>query len=238
MLLKISLRRDRVKLMWKVNWAGQQILFYFEEDYRLIFGIFELKCHHMIKHLPVIVLFLLFLTTADAQTKGDSARSHPRADTGAKHSPHKNVKHSPGPLVIPHSPVKTLSDVKYNILLKGADFDDMALAAVLNHYPLPDSALKYKVQLGLNPGQITKLKDISSTLHRKRLEMGDNIIRNEKMLDTLFKIKQADDGAIIFYTNRYGLYLGEIRNAVLQACYKTENILSDVQIRKLESLEK
>ena len=68
--------------------------------------------------------------------------------------------------------------------------------------------------------------------------MGDNIIHNEKKLDTLFKSKQADDGTIIFYTNRYGLYLGEIRNAVLQACYKTENILSDEQIRKLESLEK
>ena len=192
----------------------------------------------MIKHLPAITVFLLFLTTADAQTKGDSAGSHPRADTVVKHSPRKNVKHSPGLLVIPHSPVKTLSDAKYNILLKGGDFDDMALAAVLNHYPLPDSALKYKVQLGLNPGQLTKLKDVSSALHRKKLEMGDNIIRNEKMLDTLFKIKQADDGTIIFYTNRYGLYLGEIRNAVLQACFKTENILSDVQIRKLESLEK
>jgi len=192
----------------------------------------------MIKQLPLIVLFLLFLTTAKAQTKADSTGSHSHLDTTAKHLPRKNIKRSPGPLVVPHSPVKTLSDVKYNTLLKGGDFDDMALAAVLNHYPLPDSALKYKVQLGLNPDQISKLKDVSSVLHRKKVEMGGNIIHNEKMLDTLFKIKQADDGTIIFYTNRYGLYLGEIRNAVLQACYKTENILSDVQIKKLESLEK
>jgi hypothetical protein len=192
----------------------------------------------MIKHLLVIVLFLLVFTAANAQTKVDSAGSHPHDDTVVKHSLHKNVKHSPGPLVIPHSPVKTLSDVKYNILLKGGDLDDMASAGVLNHYPLPDSALKYKVQLGLNPGQITKLKDIAAGLHRKKLEMGDNIIRNEKVLDTLFKTKQVADGTIIFYTNRYGLYLGEMRNAVLQACYKTENILSEVQIKKLESLEK
>lgn len=192
----------------------------------------------MIKHLPVIVLFLLFSAFAVAQTKIDSAVSHTRIDTSVKHSVHKNIKHTPGPLVIPRSPVKTLSDTKYNALLKGGDYDDMALAAVLNHYPLPDSALKYKVQLGLNPEQLTKLKDISSTLRRKKLEMGDNIIHNEKKLDTLFKIKQVDDGTIIFYTNRYGLYLGEIRNAVLQACYKTENILSDEQIKKLERLEK
>jgi len=192
----------------------------------------------MIKHLPVIVSFLLFLTAAKAQTKADSAAGRHRAETAAKHLPHKNIKRSPGPLMIPHSPVKTIGDVKYNALLKGGDFDDMALAAVLNHYPLPDSALKYKVQLGLNPEQIAKLKDVSAALHRKKVEMGGNIIHNEKMLDTLFKVKQADDGTIIFYTNRYGLYLGEIRNAVLQACYKTENILSDAQIRKLESLEK
>jgi len=192
----------------------------------------------MIKHLPIVILFILFFTAGKAQTKADSAGSHSHADTVVKHLPHKIVRRSPGPLVIPHSPVKTINDAKYNILLKGGDFDDMALAAVMNHYPLPDSALKYKVQIGLNPGQITKLKDISAGLHQKKVEMGDNIIRNEKMLDSLFHSRAIVDGTIIFYTNRYGLYLGEIRNAVLQACYKTENILSDVQIKKLESLER
>jgi hypothetical protein len=192
----------------------------------------------MIKNLPIVILFILFFTAAEAQKKADSTGSHIRADTVVKHLPHKIVRRSPGPLVIPHSPVKTISDIKYNILLKGGDFDDMALVGVLNHYPLPDSALKYKVQLGLNPGQITKLKDIAAGLHQKKVEMGGNIIHNEMMLDTLFKNKQIADGTIIFYTNRYGLYLGEIRNAVLQACYKTENILSEVQIKKLESLER
>ncbi len=62
--------------------------------------------------------------------------------------------------------------------------------------------------------------------------MGQNMIKNEKMLDSLFHSKRVVDGTIIFYSNRYGLYLGEIRNAVLQACYKTENILSDDQIKK------
>ena len=137
-----------------------------------------------------------------------------------------------------HSPVKTLSDKKYNMLVKGEDFDNMALVAQLNHYPLPDKALKYKVEIGLNPGQITKLKEIADALHRKRVEMGENIVRNEKMLDSLFHSKRVVDGTIIFYSNRYGIYLGEIRNAVLQACFKTENILSDDQIKRLESLQK
>jgi hypothetical protein len=94
------------------------------------------------------------------------------------------------------------------------------------------------LQIGLNPGQIMKLKTIDAGLHRKKLEMGDNIIRNEKMLDSLFHSHQVIDGTIIFYTNRYGLYQGELRNAILQACYQTEAILSVVQIKKLESLLK
>jgi len=114
----------------------------------------------------------------------------------------------------------------------------MALVGELNHYPLPDKALKYKVQLGLNPGQIIKLNDLATKLHRKKLEMGENIIHNEKMLDSLFHSRQIIDGTLIFYTNRSGLYYGELRGAILLACYNTEKILSDTQIRKLESLEK
>ncbi|MGZ3945781.1 MAG: hypothetical protein ACXVJB_12630, partial [Mucilaginibacter sp.] len=90
----------------------------------------------------------------------------------------------------------------------------------------------------LNPGQITKLKELASNLQRKKKEMGENIIRNERLLDTLFHTKEIVDGTIIFYTNRYGLYMGETRNAVLQACLSTEEILSDTQIKKLEGLMK
>ena len=137
-----------------------------------------------------------------------------------------------------HSPVPSLSDEKYNALLKGEDFADMSLVGELNHYPIPDKALKYKLQLGLNPTQIAQLKEIAANLQRKKIEMGGNIIRNEHMLDTLFKTRQISDGTLIFYTNRYGLYSGEVRNAVLQACLKTEAILSEVQIKKLENLLK
>ena len=59
----------------------------------------------------------------------------------------------------------------------------------------------------------------------------------KKKLDALFKARQVDDGIIIFYTNRYGLYQGEIRNAILQACYKTEELLSEGQLKQLEILE-
>lgn len=136
-----------------------------------------------------------------------------------------------------HSPVKSISDDRYNALIKGIDLDNMAAVAELNHYPMPDKALKYKKQLDLSPTQLSKLTAISTELHRKRVEMGDNIITNEKKMDDLFKKHQVDEGVIIFYTNRYGLYQGEMRNAILQACYKTEELLSEGQLKRLEILE-
>jgi hypothetical protein len=199
----------------------------------------------MLRYLPVFILFTLFFIATNAQTpadsvvkqsSADSVVKHSSADSDVKHSPKSAVKHPSKDIEVKHSPIKTLSDERYNAYLKGDDLDKMALVGELNHYPLPDTALKYKVQLGLNPGQITKLKDLAAALHRKMVEMGDNIIRNEKLLDNLFHSKEVTDGTIIFYTNRYGIYMGELRNAILQTCYKTENILSDSQIKKLEAL--
>jgi hypothetical protein len=138
---------------------------------------------------------------------------------------------------INHSIVKSITDERYNALIKGVDLDNMAAVAELNHYPMPDRVMKYKKQLDLSPIQLSKITAINTELHRKRVEMGGNIITNEKKLDDLFKTHKVDDGVIIFYTNRYGLYQGEIRNALLQACYKTEELLSEGQLKQLEILE-
>jgi hypothetical protein len=137
-----------------------------------------------------------------------------------------------------HSTVKTISDLRYNAYLKGDDLDDMALAGDLNHYPSPDKALKYKKQLDLSPIQVNQLTNLSTELHRKKVEMGTNIIRNEKMLDSLFHTRYIDEGSLIFYTNRSGLYYGEMKGAILMACYKAEKLLTPAQIKKLEALEK
>jgi len=137
-----------------------------------------------------------------------------------------------------HSTVKTISDLKYNAYLKGDDLDNMSLAGDLNHFPSPDSVLKYKKQLDLSPIQVGQLTKLSTELHRKKVEMGGNIIRNEKMLDSLFHSRYIDEGSLIFYTNRSGLYYGEMKGAILMACYKAEKLLTPAQIKKLEALEK
>ena len=54
---------------------------------------------------------------------------------------------------------------------------------------------------------------------------------NEKMLDSLFHIRRVDEGSLIFYTNRSGLYYGELKGAILMACYNTEKLLTPAQIK-------
>lgn len=135
------------------------------------------------------------------------------------------------------SPVRTLSDKQYNALLSGDDLYGMPLVAELNHYPMPDKVIKFKKELGLSPNQISKIGAIATELHRKRVEMGAFIITNEETLDKLFRKQKLNNGDVIFYATRSGLYYGELRNAILQACLSTGDLLAPQQIKKLETLQ-
>jgi hypothetical protein len=136
------------------------------------------------------------------------------------------------------SPVKTLTYTQYNALINGEDIYGMSLAAELNHYPDPEKVIKFKRQLDLSPIQVNKLNAINKELHRKKVEMGWIIIRNERTLDSIFKYHRLDNGSLIFYANRYGLYKGELRNAILQACLTTWGLLTPQQISRFEALQK
>lgn len=136
------------------------------------------------------------------------------------------------------SPVRTLTYQQYEAYLKGQANEDFAAVAEMNHYPLPDKVLKWKHELDLSPIQIKKLTEASKYLHSRRLQIGGSVINTEKMLDSLFRSNQMDDGNLIFFTNRYGLYQGELKNALLQACLSTEKLLSQQQMTKYEHLQK
>jgi hypothetical protein len=169
----------------------------------------------------------------------DSVTKVHQADSTVKHLSYKVVIKPPAiDTELKPSPVKTINDTRYNAYLKGDDLDDMSLAGDLNHFPSPDKVLKYKKQLDLSPIQVGQLTKLTNELHRKKIEMGTFIIRNEKMLDSLFHLHQVDEGSLIFYTNRSGLYYGELKGAILMACYNTEKLLTPAQIKKLEELEK
>ncbi len=166
----------------------------------------------MLKYLPILISLILVYTAVNAQASTDTA--------------------------IKQSTLKTLSNEQYNALLKGDDIYGMSLAAELNHYPLPDKVIKLKKEINLTPVQVTKITAIAKELHRKKLEMGLIIINNEKTIDSLFRINKFDNGSLIFYANRYGLYQGELRNAILQACLATRNLLTLQQVNKYVALQK
>jgi len=134
------------------------------------------------------------------------------------------------------SPVRSLKTEEYNAYLNGTDLTRRSYIAELNHYPLPDKVVQYKKELDLSPSQVTAITAVVKFLQMKKKEIGQSVIRNEKMLDSLFRTKKIDEGTVIFYGNRYGLYEGEYRTAVLQACYKTRNLLTERQIKKFETL--
>ena len=149
-----------------------------------------------------------------------------------------NAQSIPADTTPKKSTVKTLSNKQYNALLNGDDLYGMALVAELNHYPNPEKVIKYKKELDLSPEQVTKLTDIVKELHRKKLEMGVIIIRNERTLDSLFHTRKLDNGSLIFYANRYGLYQGELRNAILQSFLVTRGLLTPQQLSKYIALQK
>jgi hypothetical protein len=137
-----------------------------------------------------------------------------------------------------HSPVRTLTYAQYQAYLKGGASDDMAMVAEINHYPMPDKVLELKKELDLSPIQVKKIADINTYMHRRRLQTGGSIVSNEKMLDSLFRYHKIDEGNLIFYTNRHGLYQGELKNAILYACFATQKVLTPQQIARFESLQK
>ncbi len=166
----------------------------------------------MLRSLPVLILLILICTAVNAQMSPDST--------------------------IKQSPLKTLSNEQYNALLKGDDIYGMALAAELNHYPLPDKVIKLKKEINLTPVQVTKISAIAKELHRKKLKHSSIIINNEKTTISFFRTNKFDNGSLIFYANRYGLYEGELRNAILQACLAARNLLSLQQVNKYAALQK
>jgi hypothetical protein len=135
------------------------------------------------------------------------------------------------------SPVKTLTLQQYTALMKGEDLYNMIMVADINKYPDPANALKYKKELNLSAAQITALAKIDKELTRKKIEMGGFIVTNETKLDNLFRTKKINESDLIFYTNRYGLYMGELRNAILAATLNTNKLLSPQQINKLIALK-
>lgn len=134
----------------------------------------------------------------------------------------------------------TSTDSTINIANKdmpiGMDIYNMARVATEHHYPLPEEVFAIKIQLGLDALQSKKLSSIIQTLNLKKQEISQSVALNEKRLNQLFASRKLDDGTIIFYGNRYGLYEGEMRTALLTACIQTAQVLTPKQMTKFEQI--
>lgn len=136
------------------------------------------------------------------------------------------------------SPLKTMPYEQYKAYINGEDMNNLAAVAELNHFPSSQKVLELKKELGLTASQLAAVTAINTELKRKMKEMGEIIIKNETTIDKLFRTKQLDDGTLIFYINRYGLYQGELRNAILQTYIKTAALLTPAQQKRYVQLQK
>ena len=125
---------------------------------------------------------------------------------------------------------------EFEILLKNG-YEDMGLVAEKNGYPSAGMAIGHSKEIDLSPIQLASLRKINEGLKSKMKEMVVFMKRNEAVLDSLFRTNKLNDGVIIFYTNRFGLYQGELRNAILQAAFKNRQLLSPQQNTKLQALK-
>lgn len=133
-------------------------------------------------------------------------------------------------------PIKEAFLNKYQAYLTSKNMAGLLSVADHNHYPSPQKVLFWQKELQLNDKQKTAIGLVNKELNRKVNEMNNFLITNERTMDSLFRYKKINNGTLIFYTNRYGLYQGELRNALLQACVKTEAVLTATQIKKFDSL--
>ncbi len=177
----------------------------------------HLNSHKM--KFSLIIAILVFSSSSLVAQKNSSKKNTSTSDTI------QNVINT-------ESPVKSLTKFEYDAYQNG---DPMRFTqpAELNNYPSPTKALALEKHLKLTAAQKNQLTTAAEALRFKAKEMGRSIIQNEKKLYDLFMNGKIDEGSLIYFSNQYGLYQGELRNAHLQAHLKTKRILTPDQLKKI-----
>lgn len=137
-----------------------------------------------------------------------------------------------------HSPIKTLTDEQYAAMMRSDEVGNMSAPATMNNYPHPEHVLKFAKELKLTAEQMKQFNEIMRVLNMKRKEVAASMIMNEKTLNAFFSNMKANEGNILFYGTRYGSYMGELRVALLMACFQTRKVLTAWQMNKFYTLEK
>jgi Spy/CpxP family protein refolding chaperone len=131
--------------------------------------------------------------------------------------------------------VKALSDEDIRNYLEGNGMG-FGKAAELNGYPGPKHILENESQLGLSAEQKKAVQDSFDRMKQKAVELGKQIVENEKQLEALFQSSEITGEALQAQTRKIAELQGELRNAHLAAHLEMKRVLSPEQVEKYNRL--
>lgn len=131
--------------------------------------------------------------------------------------------------------IKAISDDDIKNYLEGNGMG-FAKAAELNGFPGPKHILENESNLGLSAEQKKAVQDSFDKMQRQAIELGGQIVENEKQLDALFGKSEITNETLQTETRKIAELQGSLRNVHLQAHLEMKKILSPEQVEKYNRL--
>ena len=128
-------------------------------------------------------------------------------------------------------PIKALSEQQIAGLETGQGMG-LALAAELNGYPGPKHVLELQTELGLTESQIDLTQDIFQAMKESAVDLGRQIVAQERELDRLFVSHAIDPESLTENVLGISELQAQLRAAHLQAHLEMMEVLDEDQIRK------
>ncbi len=170
------------------------------------------------KLFPLILLLTVFLAAC-----GEKHGNH------AQHNQHSSYSGEE------KRAIKSLSDDDVKNYLEGKGMG-LAKAAELNGYPGPMHVLENESGLELSAEQKKAVQDSFDRMKQKAVELGKQIVENEKELDALFGRSKITSEILQSKTQKIAELQGDLRNAHLQAHLEMKKVLSPEQVEKYNRL--
>ncbi len=170
------------------------------------------------KLFPLILLLTVFLAAC-----GEKHGNH------AQHNQHSSYSGEE------KRAIKSLSDDDVKNYLEGKGMG-LAKAAELNGYPGPMHVLENESGLELSAEQKKAVQDSFDRMKQKAVELGKQIVENEKELDALFGRSEITSEILQNQTRKIAELQGDLRNAHLQAHLEMKKVLSPEQVEKYNRL--
>ena len=158
------------------------------------------------------------------------------ASCGEKHGGGEHAQHSQSPYSGEEKrAIKAISDDDVKNYLEGKGMG-LAKAAELNGYPGPMHVLENESGLDLSAEQKKAVQDSFDKMKMQAVELGKQIVENEKELDGLFGKSEITSEVVQTKTQKIAALQGDLRNIHLQAHLEMTKILSPEQVEKYNRL--